>query len=226
MRDRPEVRRLLDDIRWESVIAREYSGQESLPPAVLEALASVPREEFVSAAQRPWAYDNTPLPIGFGQTISQPYIVALMSALLEVGPDAVVLEVGTGSGYQAAVLSRLVTRVYSVEIVAHLGRQAARRLRRLGYDNVQVRVGDGALGWPEHAPYDGILVAAAADHIPAALTAQLRIGARLVIPLGDSRFAQQLLVVSRAADGSLQQRGVLPVMFVPLTGSEGDKDSD
>ncbi len=193
------------------------TGRPGLSPAVLQALARVPRHEFVPASQVPYAYDNRPLSIGHGQTISQPYIVALMTDLLDLGPGAVVLEVGTGSGYQAAVLAELAERVYSIEIVEPLAREARQRLDRLGYGNVVTRVGDGYAGWPEHGPFDGILVTAAPDHVPPALVEQLKPGARLVIPVGEVASSQSLKVIERAADGSLRERDVLPVRFVPLT---------
>jgi protein-L-isoaspartate(D-aspartate) O-methyltransferase len=188
-----------------------------LSPAVLAALRNVPRHLFVPHELRDVAYENRPLPIGDGQTISQPFIVALMTDLLKPRPDHVVLEVGTGSGYQAAVLAGLVKRIHSIEIVAPLARQAAERLRTLGYANVVVRHGDGYAGWPEHAPFDAIIVTAGADHVPAPLVAQLKPGGRMVIPVGPSPGDLQLLVIEKARDGSIRRRAVLPVSFVPLT---------
>lgn len=182
---------------------------------VLSALAKVPRHEFVSESQARHAYRNRPLPIGHGQTISQPLIVALMSALAEVGRSETVLEVGTGSGYQAAVLGELAGEVYTIEIVEPLGLKAAEVLKRLGYTNVHTRIGDGYAGWSEHAPYDAIVVTAAPDHIPNALVEQLKPGGRLVIPVGD--FMQELVVVEKLADGTTRKRDVIPVRFVPLT---------
>lgn len=187
-----------------------------LAPAVLEVLGRVPRHLFVPDALRRWAYGDGPLPIGEGQTISAPYIVALMTDLLEPEPDDVVLEVGTGSGYQAAVLSGLVRRVHSIEIVEPLARQAARRLATLGYRNVVVRAGDGYAGWPEAAPFDSIIVTAGADHVPKPLIAQLKPGGRLVIPVGPTGD-QQLLLIEKRSDGSLRRRTVIPVAFVPFT---------
>lgn len=187
-----------------------------LAPAVLEALGRVPRHLFVPAVMRPFAYGDGPLPIGQGQTISAPYIVALMTDLLEPDPDDVMLEVGTGSGYQAAVLSGLVRRVHSIEIVEPLARQAARRLADLGYRNVEVRAGDGYAGWPDAAPFDGIIVTAGADHVPKPLIAQLKPGGRMVIPVGPSGD-QQLLLIEKRRDGSLRRRTVIPVAFVPFT---------
>jgi protein-L-isoaspartate(D-aspartate) O-methyltransferase len=195
-----------------------YLGKERLDPRVLEALGSVPRHEFVPSSQRRYAYENRPLPIGHGQTISQPYMVAVMTDLLQPRPGERVLEVGTGSGYQAAVLAALVGQVYTIEIIPPLGKSARARLQRLGYRNVQVRIGDGYYGWPEHAPYDAIVVTAAASHIPPPLLRQLKPGGRMVIPVGNRFTVQELLLVEKSADGKLTTRQVLPVAFVPLTG--------
>jgi protein-L-isoaspartate(D-aspartate) O-methyltransferase len=175
----------------------------------------VPRHRFVPEGYRGDAYADSPLPIGEGQTISQPYIVALMTSLLELDGDEKVLEIGTGSGYQAAVLARLVREVYSVEILRPLGEQARTTLEELGYENVQVRVGDGYKGWPEKAPFDAIIVTAAPERIPEPLIEQLKVGGRLVIPVGN--FWQNLLVITKTADG-VEKRTVLPVRFVPMTG--------
>lgn len=213
------LRRMLMDIERELRYTRDYVGQDAFGERVLAALAQVPRHYFVPPELQDAAYDNGPLPIGHGQTISQPYIVALMTDLLRPRPDDVVLEVGTGSGYQTAVLARLVRQVYSLEVVAPLAGAAAERLHRLGCHNVEVRHGDGYAGWPEHAPYDGIIVTAAAPYIPAALMAQLKPGARLVIPVGDVGGPQQLLLVEKDAAGALSERSVLPVAFVPLVKS-------
>jgi protein-L-isoaspartate(D-aspartate) O-methyltransferase len=190
-------------------------GDAGLDKRVLGALRSVPRHEFVPGEVSRLAYADRPLPIGRGQTISQPFIVALMTHLLEVKPGDRLLEIGTGSGYQAAVLSLLAREVYSVEIVEALGKSAAETLARLGYANVTTRVGDGYLGWEEHAPYDGIMVTAAPDHVPPALLAQLKAGGRLVIPVG--KAFQELVVIEKAADGTATSRRVIPVRFVPLT---------
>ena len=198
--------------------AAHYTGREALSERVMQAMATVPREEFVPAAYRAQAYQNRPLPIAAGQTISQPLIVALMTDLLEPEPGDVILEVGTGSGYQAAVLSGLVQQVYSVEIVDELAQSAAATLDRLGYDNVSVRAGDGYAGWPEHAPFDGVIVTAAAPHIPQPLLDQLKPGGKLVIPVDAEHGAQDLLLVHVGEDGNIAQRSVLPVRFVPLTG--------
>jgi len=193
------------------------TGRPVLERRVLAALGRVPRHEFVPRAVRHLAYRNRALPIGAGQTISQPYIVALMSDLLQVAPGARVLEVGTGSGYQAAVLAEMRVRVFSIEIVESLARDAAARLARLGYDQVTVRAGDGYHGWAEHAPFDGIVVTAAAPHLPQPLIDQLAPGARMVIPVGPQDGAQRLLVIEKSHDGTVGTREVLPVRFVPLT---------
>jgi protein-L-isoaspartate(D-aspartate) O-methyltransferase len=195
-----------------------YLDAESLDPRVMTAMARVPRHEFVSTATRHHAYDNRPLPIGYGQTISQPYIVALMSDLIKPQADHRVLELGTGSGYQAAILAELTGQVYSIEIIEMLGKQAAERLSRLGYDNVTVRIGDGYYGWEEHAPFDAIVVTAAASHVPPPLVAQLKPGGRMVIPVGSRFLTQQLVLIEKQPDGQLITRQILPVRFVPLTG--------
>ena len=210
---------LLEEIREEVRETRQLTGRPALEERVLTALRQVPRDEFVPNQLRHGAYANRPLPIGHGQTISQPYIVALMTDLIQPRPDDVVLEVGTGSGYQAAVLSKLVRQVYSLEIIEELASQATERLQRLGYDNVEVRAGNGRLGWPAHAPYDAILVTAAATGVPPALLEQLKPGGTLVIPVGSHHAAQDLLVVEKRKEGGFDTRRVLPVVFVPLTGS-------
>ncbi len=217
--DMPQQRAtMLDAIRDSVRSSAGYTGRTRLSDAVMAAMGSVPREEFVLPAYRHLAYDNTPLPIEAGQTISQPLIVALMTDLLDPQPSDVVLEVGTGSGYQAAVLAGLVKHVYSVEIIAQLAESASEVLARLGYDNVTVRAGDGYAGWPEHAPFDAIIVTAAAPEIPAPLLEQLKPGGKLVIPVGGEHDAQELLLVEMGEDNEVLQRSVLPVRFVPLTG--------
>jgi protein-L-isoaspartate(D-aspartate) O-methyltransferase len=197
---------------------REFTGRAELSDRVYAAMEKVPRHEFVPADMQAHAYLNSPLPIGHEQTISQPYIVALMTDLAHVDKDSIVLEVGTGSGYQAAVLAELVRHVYTIEIVEALGVSARKNLQRLGYDNVTVQIGDGYHGWQEHAPFDAILVTAAAERIPAPLLEQLKPGGRLVIPLGREFAVQALTLVEKKKDGSIVQREVLPVGFVPLTG--------
>jgi protein-L-isoaspartate(D-aspartate) O-methyltransferase len=199
-----------------------YLQKEALETRVLEAMRSVPRHEFVQPSLRSLAYLNRPLPIGHGQTISQPYIVAVMTDLLRLQEQHRVLEIGTGSGYQAAVLAELVDEVYTMEIIEPLGITAQERLERLGYDNVEVRVADGYYGWAEHAPFDAIIVTASAGHIPPPLIDQLKPGGRMVIPVGTQFMTQQLLLVEKDQEGKLSTRQVLPVRFVPLTGEHGD----
>ncbi len=206
---------LLDEIDAEVRETRKWIGRERLSPAVRQALLDTPRSDFVPVGERACAWDNRPLPIGHGQTISQPYIVAIMTDLLDPQPHHVVLEVGTGSGYQAAVLSRLVRRVFSMELVPELAQSAGERLRRLGYGNVETRQGDAWGGWPEHAPYDAVIVTAAAPEIPPALLDQLAVGGRMILPV-DSGWGQDLLLVSKDADGHAHKRKLLPVAFVPF----------
>jgi len=195
---------------------RSEIGLAAMSPGVRAALGKVERHRFVPAGQEAMAYRNHPLPIGNGQTISQPYIVALSTDLLRPEAQDVVLEVGSGSGYQAAVLAQVVKQVYTVELIADLGHGAAARLAQLGYGNVEVRVGDGYAGWPEKAPFDGIIVTAAAPRVPAALVAQLKVGGRMVIPVGGDGWVQQLKVVTKRADGGTDERDIIPVRFVPL----------
>ena len=209
---------MLDAVRASVSDSSDYTGISELSARVITALASVPREEFVPTAYRHLAYDNTPLPIAAGQTISQPLIVALMTELLDPQPDDIVLEVGTGSGYQAAVLSSLVARVYSIEIVEELARGAEAVLHELGYSNVVVRAGDGYAGWPEHAPFDSIIVTAAAAELPPPLLQQLKPGGKLVIPVGERHGYQELLLIEVDNNGEINKQSVLPVRFVPLTG--------
>ena len=195
---------------------RAETGLERMSPAVRAALGKVERHRLVPPAEAARAYRNHPLPIGAGQTISQPYIVALSADLLNVDAKSIVLDVGTGSGYQAAVLAEMAAQVFSVEIVESLGRQAAGRLRELGYRNVEVRIGDGYKGWPEKAPFDAIVVTAAAPGVPKALVEQLKPGGRMVIPVGGDGSTQYLKVLTKRADGGYEERRVLPVRFVPL----------
>lgn len=209
---------MLAEIRADVIATRSYIGKGSLQPEVLAVLGRVPRHVFVPDEVRPSSYENRPLPIGFGQTISQPYIVALMTDLLEPGPADTVLEVGTGSGYQAAVLAELVGQVHTMEIIPELARQAEKRFAHLGIANIQVRQGDGYFGWPEAAGFDGIIVTAAADHVPPPLVRQLKNGGRMVIPVGNLFSVQQLLLITKDRDGNLTTRQILPVRFVPLTG--------
>ena len=210
--------RLIREVETEIRLTSHYHGSEHLDPAVVAALRAVPRERFIPQALRSKAYENHPLPIGLGQTISQPYIVAIMSHLIAIQPGAKVYELGTGSGYQAAVLAEMGAEVYTVEIVPELAERAAATLADLGYTKVRVRAGDGYLGWPEAAPFDAVIVTAAGPEVPPALAAQLRPGGRLVMPLGETDETQQLVVVTKNSDGTLHRRSVLPVRFVPITG--------
>ena len=195
------------------------TGRPTFSPKVMAAMAKVRRHRFVPPGQQGNAHQNRPLSIGDGQTISQPYIVALMTDLLDLKPGDSVLEVGTGSGYQAAILAELAGTVHTIEIVAPLGHRAAETLRSLGYRNILTRIGDGYNGWPESAPFDSIIVPAAAPSVPQPLIDQLKPGGRLVIPVGGYMEAQNLLVIEKAADGRVTRRPVLPVRFVPLTRS-------
>lgn len=215
---RDERMKMIGEIEEDVLRTSTYLGKDTLDAGVMAAMAKVPRHDFVPAGSRKAAYRNIPLPIGHGQTISQPYIVALMTDLLGVDRKARVLEVGTGSGYQAAILSELVSRVYTMEIIPALGSQAKKRLADLSYDNVEVRIGDGYYGWPEAAPFDGIVVTAASSHIPPPLIEQLKKGGRMIIPVGSRFVTQQLLLVEKDMDGAITTRQVLPVRFVPLTG--------
>ncbi|RLQ20673.1 protein-L-isoaspartate(D-aspartate) O-methyltransferase [Seongchinamella sediminis] len=208
---------MLEAIRQSVRDSAGYTGRSELSPAVMAAMGAVPREEFVPPAHRHLAYQNSPQPIAAGQTISQPLIVALMTDLLDPQPGDRVLEVGTGSGYQAAVLAKLVAHVYSIEIHRQLAEGAADVLQRLGYANVTVRTGDGYAGWPGQAPFDKIIVTAAPETIPAPLLEQLKPGGKLVIPVGAEHGFQELLLVEAGAAGEASRRSVLPVRFVPLT---------
>ena len=210
------TKRMIADIESEVHYTRSMIGKDALDPRVMKVMASVPRDKFVPPEMKAAAFDNGPLPIGHGQTISQPYIVALMTDLLALQPEHVVLEIGTGSGYQTAVLSELCHKVYSVEVVAALSEAAATRLQQLGYRNVETRTGNGYQGWPEHAPYDGIIVTAAASHIPQPLIEQLRPGGRLVIPVGLPYSYQELMLVTKDRHGATRSKSVLGVAFVPL----------
>lgn len=208
---------MLNDIAEEFALTGWESGRDELDARVMAAMAEVPREQFVPELERDQAFRNGAIRIGYGQTISQPFIVALMTDLLAPRAEHTVLEVGTGSGYQAAVLARLVKQVFSVEIIEALASSAQARLAGLGYDNVTVCNADGYHGWEEHAPYDGIIVTAAAPHVPPPLVAQLKPGARLVIPVGLPHAYQVLKLIEKHADGSSSSRDVLGVAFVPLT---------
>ncbi|MDP3939850.1 MAG: protein-L-isoaspartate(D-aspartate) O-methyltransferase [Deltaproteobacteria bacterium] len=209
--------RMVDAVAAQVRGTRFETGWGELAPRVAAALREVPRHAFVPAAARGDAYENRPLPIGYGQTISQPYIVAIMTELLDPEPGDVVFELGTGSGYQAAVLSRLVREVYTIEIVEPLGKRSRATLDGLGYRNVKSKVGDGYDGWPEAGPFDAIIVTAAADHVPPPLVAQLKPGGRMIIPVGGPFMTQYLTLVDKDAEGRVHARQILPVRFVPLT---------
>ncbi|MBW2471096.1 MAG: protein-L-isoaspartate(D-aspartate) O-methyltransferase [Deltaproteobacteria bacterium] len=195
-----------------------YINKKSLDPRVMTVMSRVARHEFVPPSEQSWAYANRPLPIGHGQTISQPYIVALMTDLIGADPGDKVLEIGTGSGYQAAVLAEMGAEVFTIEIIGPLATQAANRLQGLGYEQVRTRHGDGYYGWEEEAPFDAIVVTAAADHIPPPLIRQLKSGGVMVIPVGGRFLVQQLVLVTKDDTGAVTTRQILPVRFVPLTG--------
>jgi protein-L-isoaspartate(D-aspartate) O-methyltransferase len=207
---------LIDEIVAETRYTSDYLGKDTLDPRVIAAVRKVPREAFVPPEVRDLAYVNRPLPIGHGQTISQPFIVALMTDMLALTPAARVLEIGTGCGYQTAILAELAAWVYTVEVVAPLAEAAGERLQRLGYANVELRVGDGWLGGPEQAPFDAIIVTAAAPRRPERLVEQLGPGGRMVVPLGRSGYTQSLTLIEKDADGRITEAGTLPVAFVPL----------
>lgn len=208
--------RMLDEIRSMAQETSAFAPTQISDP-VLAVLARIPRHRFIAAEDEAQAYANQPLSIGQGQTISQPFIVALMTELLKLEKGHRVLEVGTGSGYQTAVLAELAGEVFSSEIIPALAARTSKLLDELGYRNIHFQVSDGSQGWPEKAPFDCIIVTAAAEHLPKPLLEQLKPGGRMVIPVGESLFAQDLLLVSKSIDGKLQQRSILPVRFVPLT---------
>ncbi len=212
---------MVQEIAAHTQFARANIGKEALADAVMEALAKVPRHDFVPIELRQYAYADSPLPIGYGKTISQPFIVALMTDLLEVKAGESVLEIGSGLGYQAAVLAELAASVYSVEIVEELAQEARARLKRLGYKNIELKLGDGYYGWPEHAPFDKVIVTAAPELVPPPLLGQLKAGGRMVIPAGIAD-AQQLMLVVKDAKGRVNMREVLPVRF--STFEPGDRD--
>ena len=214
-------KRMVEEIAALTRETRFETGRASLSERVMNAMAKVPRHEFVPAPDRRNAYANRPLPIGMGQTISQPFIVALMTDLMEVRPGDRVLEIGTGSGYQAALLAELAGTVYTIEIIEPLAREAADRLQRLGYRNVVTKTGDGYQGWPEHAPFDAVMVTAAPREVPQPLIDQLKPGGRLVVPVGGQAAGQALLLIEKHPDGRISRRNVLAVRFVPLTDKSG-----
>ena len=214
------IEQLIKDIESEVRYTQSYIGKNKLDDRVMAAMAKVPREQFVPENLHSFAFDNGPLPIGHGQTISQPYIVALMSDLLALEPEHKVLEIGTGSGYQTAVLSLLCSKVFTVELIGELSKQAQMRFHKLNYKNIETCTGNGYLGWPEHAPYDGIIVTAAATHVPAPLIKQLKPGGNLVIPVGMPNFHQELMLIEKNIEGELETRNILGVAFVPLVDGE------
>ncbi len=217
-----QLQRLLDEIESEYKYTSGMTGKHSLDPKVKTALSEVPRDKFVPKSHIDSAFYNGPLPIGHGQTISQPYIVAIMTDLLELEADDVILEIGTGSGYQAAILSQLCRQVYSIEYVPALADMARARFEKLGYDNIKSKTGNGFDGWPDHAPFDGIIVTAAATQIPAPLIEQLKPGGRMVIPLGKPYFHQELTLVRKNENGELDIRDILGVAFVPFQGERNE----
>ena len=210
---------MLMEIAAETIYVSARIGKAALGAAAMEAVGKVPRHDFVPVELQPYAYANVPLPIGFDKTISQPFIVALMTDLLDLRPQDRVLEIGTGMGYQAAVLAELVDKVYSVEIVEELAHEAKLRLGRQGYKNIEFKLGNGYYGWPEHAPFDKIMVCAAPDLIPGALLQQLKPGGKMAIPTGIAG-AQQLLLVEKDAAGAVSTKEILPVRFAQLEGTE------
>jgi len=210
--------RLVTEISQDVIDTSAYIGKSALDERVMRVLGTVGRHRFVPPHLQSSAYQNRPLPIGYGQTISQPYIVALMTDLLELEADDVVLEIGTGSGYQAAILSRLVSRVYSIEIIPELAKSASQLLQRLGFGNIEVKNADGYYGWQAHAPFDAIMVTAASSHIPPPLVSQLKPGGLMLIPVGSPFNVQQLTLVRKSKNGELTTRQILPVRFVPFTG--------
>ena len=216
-----ERARMVEHIAALTRETRFETGRATLSERVMSAMSKVPRHEFVPAWERASAYADRPLPIGHGQTISQPFIVALMTDLADIAPDHTVLEVGTGCGYQAAVLGELAKAVYTIEIVEPLGREAAERLKRLDYQNIKTKVGDGYQGWREHAPFDAIIVTAAPREVPQPLIDQLKPGGKLVVPVGGQIGGQSLVVLEKQPDGSIARREVLGVRFVPLVDQSG-----
>ena len=216
---------MLAEIEQEVEYTSRLIGKRRLAPAVMQAMGRVLREAFVPPDLQAYAYDNGPLPIGHGQTISQPYIVALMTDLLQLEPDHSVLEVGTGSGYQTAVLAELARKVFTMELIPELGEASRSRLQRLNYTTIEYRTGNGYLGWPEYAPYDAIIVTAAAPYIPQPLIDQLKPGGRLVLPVGQPYMHQELVVVTRDEQGETRTRDILGVSFVPLVGKQ-EPDGD
>jgi protein-L-isoaspartate(D-aspartate) O-methyltransferase len=220
------MKSMLNEIEREALYTSDQIGKEKLDARVMAAMAKVPRDAFVPGDLKDDAFYNRPLPIGHGQTISQPYIVALMTDLLALKHGYKVLEIGTGSGYQAAILSLLCDTVYSMDVIPPLVESARTVLKKLGYDNVHVRSGNGYLGWPEHAPYDAIIVTAAAEQIPEALVNQLKPGGRMVIPVGPHFGYQELILISKDRDSNIDEKVILGVSFVPMVDRTVDDDTD
>jgi len=217
-----KINQMLETIAYEAKYTASYTGRTHFAERLMQAMAEVPREKFVPAAIRPFAYDDNALAIGYGQTISQPYIVALMTDLLDLTPQSIVLEIGTGSGYQAAILSLLAKKVYTIERVSELCENTDKLLKELGYDNIETRCCNGYHGWHEKAPFDAIIVTAAATHIPPALIEQLKPGGRMVIPVGLPYSHQELMVLTKQHDGSTKTESILGVAFVPLVISDDE----
>ena len=210
------IKRMIADIEREVIYTSHMIGRKAFADKVMKVMAKVHRDKFVPSELQAFAFDNGPLSIGHGQTISQPYIVALMTDLLQLEPDYRVLEIGTGSGYQTAILAELVDRVYTMELVPALGEKAEQLLSALGYKNIEYRIGNGYDGWPEHAPYDAIIVTASADYIPTALVEQLKSGRKLVIPVGQTYMPQKLVQINKDEQGKTYEQDILDVAFVPL----------
>ena len=219
-----KLKLMLEQIELEAQYTAKLTGRNKFIKRVMDVMGKVPREKFIPAGLKPFAYDNGPIAIGYGQTISQPYIVALMTDLLDLTPESVVLEIGTGSGYQAAILSRLAKIVYSVEKIPELAESASNRLKELGYDNIETRCSNGYKGWSEKAPFDSIIVTAAATHIPQALVDQLKPGGRMVIPVGEEFMSQELILVVKELNNTVHNEFVLDVVFVPLVMDESDAE--
>lgn len=211
-----DVHKMISVIESEFHVTARMTGRDKPNPRVLNAMRKVPREHFVPEEMRHFAFDNGPLPIGYSQTISQPFIVALMTDLLEPEENHTILEIGTGSGYQTAILSLLVNKVYTIEIIRELNGEARERLEKYHYLNVESRHGNGYEGWPEHAPYDGIIVTAAAPYVPQSLIDQLKAGGRMVIPVGQPNYHQELMLVNKDQNGEIKTTSILGVAFVPL----------
>jgi protein-L-isoaspartate(D-aspartate) O-methyltransferase len=211
-----DIDRMIADIRREVIDTRQLTGRTQFDPNVMKVMARVPRDQFVPLSLKSFAYDNGALSVGHGQTISQPYIVALMTDMLKLEPDHCVLEIGTGTGYQTAILAELVDQVYSMELIRELSETATKRLQKMGYTHIDTCVGNGYRGWQEHAPYDAIIVTAAAAFIPPDLIEQLKAGGKMVLPVGEPQMHQELMLLEKDQQGNQQLRKILDVAFVPL----------